>query len=257
MSAILAGRYFTINRVLSRSGVALSRVWPVFLLVTLLIGLPELYLIQLIDTQFERDTWSSLLIGSFGPALLDGVGIGWLTAAVLAAEAGQKPSPGSTLRRALPAWAALVPVLGVSNFSWYALFIQSSIWRGGVGLVAVMLVAVALWVYMPVVVAERQGIAAGLRRGLFLVTGHFWRIVLLVVLYLVAYVGLSGISWGVLPYGLRADFTVVDYGGSLSLAGLSSILVGQLGAVLAAVSYVLLRNDKDGVPVEEVAPVFD
>lgn len=257
MSAILAGRYFTIGRALGRTGFALRRVWLVFLLVTLLIGLPELYLYQLIDDRFQRDTWPSLLIGSFGVALLDAVGAGWLTAAVLAAESGQSLSPAPALRRALPVWAALVPVIGVISVSWSVLFIQSSYWRGGVGLVAATLVAVALWVYVPVVVAERQGIAAGLRRDLSLVAGHGWRIAMLVVMYWVAYVVLVGIAWSVLPHGLNADFNVVDYAGTLSLPGFLAALINQVSMVVAAVSYVLLRNDKDGVPVEEVAPVFD
>jgi uncharacterized membrane protein YbhN (UPF0104 family) len=36
-----------------------------------------------------------------------------------------------------------------------------------------------------------------------------------------------------------------------------SVLLGTLGAVIAAVTYFQLRQDKDGVSIEEIARVFE
>jgi hypothetical protein len=196
-----------------------------------------------------------LFLASAGIALLDAMGSAWLTAAVLRGLSGRPVGPVSAAG-GVQLWLVLLPAYAAGNFAWNTGLGQNG-WPGFIiGVIAAIFIATATWVYTPVAVVEGRGFWTSLRRSLHLASGNGWRIAVLVLLYLLAYVVVISAVWSLFPFGLRTDFTL-DYGGYISIASLLNIAVNQAMTVLAAASYILLRNDKDGVPVEDVAPVFD
>lgn len=255
MSAVLSGRYFTLARALGRSGIALKRCWLTFLLVTLVIGLPEVYVFAWIDEHFDRDSLESLVFASVGISLLDAIGSAWLTAAVLRGLSGRAIGPASRAGW-VQVWLVLVPAYAVGNCAWNVGFGQHDYFSFAFGVIAAIMISVATWVYTSVAVVESHGFWTTLRRSLTLAADNGWRIAMLVLLYLAAYIVVVSIAWSLFPFGLRTDF-VLDYAGYISVASLLNVMLNQMTTVMSAASYLLLRNDKDGVPVEDVAPVFD
>jgi len=257
MNAILTERSFTIGRALGRTGIALMRCWKAFLLVLVVIGLPELYAFAWIDAHFERGSPDSLLLASVGIAALDAIGAAWLTAAALHALSGRPVGPTTRAGR-VQVWLILVPVYAVGNLAWNLGFDQETWPRFIIGIVAAIVIATALYVYSAVAVVEGHGLWTSLRRSLHLAAGNGWRIAMLVLLYLLAYIVVVTAAWNLFPLGLSTALGLDDSGiGTMSIAGLLNIVLNQSATVLSAASYLLLRNDKDGVPVEDVAPVFD
>jgi hypothetical protein len=255
MNAILSERSFTIGRALGRTGTALARCWKAFLLVLVVIGLPEVYAFAWIDENFARDSLESLVLASAGIACLDAIGSAWLTVAALRALSGRAVGPATGAGR-VQVWLILVPVYAVGNFAWNIGFGQET-WPGFViGIIAAIVIATALWVYTAVAVVEGHGLWTSLRRCLHLAAGNGWRIGMLVLLYLLAYLVIVWVAWNLFPFGLNTDL-VLDGGGGLSIAALLNVALNQATTLLTTASYILLRNDKDGVPVEDVAPVFD
>ncbi len=124
-----------------------------------------------------------------------------------------------------------------------------------------VIVMCMLYVATPASVVERPGIGGALSRSAFLTKGYRWGIFGLIIIV--------GVLSGIVDYVLEA--VLVD---SREFRGVKVInpddwrlyvllnvgvqaIVGALGAVMAATTYVSLRSDKDGVGVGELARVFE
>jgi membrane-anchored glycerophosphoryl diester phosphodiesterase (GDPDase) len=146
----------------------------------------------------------------------------------------------------------MFPVLGVA--------ILSGILTGLATLALVIpgiIVAIMLWVTIPVAVMERRGVGS-LARSSELTKGHRWSIFFVLVVVTVILIGL------VLVFG--AGFGIVmaivgntDLGGNAMLAvdWVVGALVYTLFAVVYAVTYHDLRVAKEGLDTNQIASVFD
>ena len=105
------------------------------------------------------------------------------------------------------------------------------------------------WLYIPVIVVEKRGIAESLRRSAFLTRGRRWR--------------MFGL-WLVVGIASQISTTVVEQ--------ISAAVIGNWGAVvtyvwyaattafmavMTAVTYYYLRVDKEGIAIDDIAAVFD
>jgi hypothetical protein len=242
--------------VLTRSGAALIRVLPMYLFVVVVTGVPEVYALAWIGERFERDDLAGIALQCLDLAVIDALSTGWLLAAVFSKLAGETVSFGTILSRGLRPWLKLAPYSFFFALIWAVDYAATSHAAGIVGFIAYIVIITALCLYAPVVLQERSGIWRGLRRSLFLVNGNVWRVGVLIVLYVVVDLMGAGLVQVFIPMGLTSDFAWEYYGG-LSLSAALNTMIGNAMTVVIAVSYLLLRNDKDGVPVEEIAPVFD
>ena len=123
-----------------------------------------------------------------------------------------------------------------------------------------LILYVIWWVAIPIAVVERPGTIASLRRSAELTKGYRWRIVALVLGFIVAGVAIfiilvvigAGVSALVSDYGegpVDRTYTVVAW------FAIAAIVAVQ--ATLVAVAYYHLRVAKEGVDIDEIAAVFD
>jgi hypothetical protein len=268
LTAVPVGRHFTLGRVLMRSGAVFPRTIPVYLFVLAVTGVPSLYIYAWSSELYPEaywdlagaDSWQAFFakaaIDSLNIAVFDAIGSAWLLAAALGTLSGEALPFREILGRGLRAWPRLAPVMVLTSLAWVVLYVETDPIAGVVALVANIIIISAVWVYGPVIVAERRGIWDGLRRGLFLVSGNAWRSAILVVIYVVILFGAGFVADHFVPIGLSARFNW-QYHATISVAGCVAFMINTSVTLVIGVCYVLLRNDKDGVPVAEIAPVFD
>jgi hypothetical protein len=116
----------------------------------------------------------------------------------------------------------------------------------------VLYLFVAWFTLVPVLVVEDVKFFAGFGRAAALTAGRRWGLLGLLLIYGVIIVGISVVIFGII--------TVIAAAGPL--VGLVLIipflaLYSALGAIMPAVVYYLLRAEKEGVGIDEIARVFD
>src|SRR5262249_20336647 len=110
--------------------------------------------------------------------------------------------------------------------------------------------ALALWVYVPVIVVEKAGVGAAFRRSRELTKGRRWSIF---AINIIVFVVVLAIEW------------IASSALGLSIAALAyhwvaipiQILYMVFAAVMSAVGYYQLRADKEGVAIHDIAKIFD
>ncbi len=105
-----------------------------------------------------------------------------------------------------------------------------------------LIVALMLYVAIPVAIVERLGVTASLRRSRELTNGHKSTLLGIVLITTIVVMGISELGNRLLGPDLRAVAIVVV-----------SALAGSLSAVMAAVAYTDLRHLKEGTQVPELA----
>src|SRR5262249_31102961 len=113
-----------------------------------------------------------------------------------------------------------------------------------------IIIALALWVYVPAIVVEKVGVGGAFTRSRELTKGRRWTILLLLIVVLVIYMILSWIVG--LVFGL-----ILGISGAYWAGQLARVLISMFGAVLTAVGYYYLRADKEGIAIHDIASVFD
>jgi len=155
---------------------------------------------------------------------------------------GQQVSIGECLSRGL---SLIAPVIGVAFLAGLAV---------GIGMILLIIpgiiVAVMLWVAIPVAVVERPGVIESLKRSADLTKGQRWTIfgIVLVIGIILAVIG--AILGGILVAAI--GFT----GLSIALWVLNAVF-GAFSATTAAVGYYFLRATKEGIDIGDIAKVFD
>jgi len=105
---------------------------------------------------------------------------------------------------------------------------------------------------VPVLVVEEVGFMAGFGRAANLSKSRRWGILGLLLVYFVIIIGISIVIFGII--GVIA-MTAPIVGLILMIPFLS--LYSVLGAIMPAVVYYLLRAEKEGVGIDDIAKVFD
>lgn len=109
-----------------------------------------------------------------------------------------------------------------------------------------------IWfVVIPVQVMEKTRFIKGFSRAAELTHHRRWPLVGLVLIYLVLIAALAALTFGLMYLGLESTIFV-----ELLLIPFSAFY-SVFGAVLPAVVYYLLRAEKEGVGIEDIARVFD
>jgi hypothetical protein len=124
-----------------------------------------------------------------------------------------------------------------------------------VGIVATVLVLyifVAWFALVPVLVVEDVKFFAGFGRAAALSAGRRWGLLGLLLIYGAIVVGISVVIFGIIGFIAVAAPLV---GLVLMIPFLA--LYSALGAIMPAVVYYLLRAEKEGVGIDEIAKVFD
>lgn len=123
-----------------------------------------------------------------------------------------------------------------------------------------IIVAIMLWVAVPVTVVEKGGVAHAMQRSAELTKGNRGAILgINVIMWILAFVA------GVLQFVLNQAMTSLGVvpatlGASLAhwpVVTLTTGLATALSSVVVTVGYYALRNEVDGVATEDLASVFD
>jgi hypothetical protein len=118
--------------------------------------------------------------------------------------------------------------------------------------IGVIYMFVAWFVLVPVLVVEDIKFSAGFGRAAALSAGRRWGLLGLVLIYGVIIIGISIVILGIIGFVTLATPLI---GLILMIPFLA--LYSVLGAIMPAVAYYLLRAEKEGVGIDEIAKVFD
>jgi hypothetical protein len=125
-----------------------------------------------------------------------------------------------------------------------------------------IIVAIMLWVAIPVAVIEQRGLNS-LPRSAELTKGYRWRIFFLGLLLLVVFIGVVFLMGGLMAAIILAgtdssgEFSTASLTGLIAIEWVFSAFVSALIAVVYAVSYHDLRVAKEGADSQQIASVFD
>lgn len=242
-------REFSVGSVLARSlGIWIRNLIPFMLLSAFVYSPIIIYTVfsigrieQADDPVQTANVWGIVL--TFGGLLLDVIITGAIIYGVVEELRGRRPSVGASISVGIQ---RLLPVLGTGLL--VALFV-------GLGLLALVIPGVILmcryFVAVPVAVIERPGVGASLTRSKELTDGYKGQIFGMLFLLGIIERLLIWILEKVLVDSL-AGFKIYAYA---ILA--ASIAFGALQAVVAAVTYSDLRENKEGTNAEELGRVFD
>jgi hypothetical protein len=143
----------------------------------------------------------------------------------------------------------IVPVL-IAMFAGVSLGMSLAVAGGACGIFAVY-IFVAWFVVVPVLVVEDVRFFAGFGRALDLSKGRRWSILGLLLVYvaIMAAIGVVMVTVTVLfpDAAILNALLLIPFGAFYSV----------IGAILPAVVYYLLRSEKEGVGIDDIARVFD
>lgn len=118
--------------------------------------------------------------------------------------------------------------------------------------VAVLYIFVAWFALVPVLVVEDVKFFAGFGRAAALSAGRRWGLLGLLLIYGLIIVGISVVILGIIGF-IAVAAPLIGLVLMIPFLALYSVL----GAVMPAVVYYLLRAEKEGVGIDEIAKVFD
>lgn len=246
---------FSAGEVLGKGFAIFFKNLPAFMLMALVIYAPLLVYALTRDPYVMSTDDVTVYTGvtTFGALLLQNLLTAAVTYGVVEQMAGRHAGIGKSmavgLRRLLPTLGLFIVIVLCMALGLVALI---------VGMFVVMCM---LYVAVPANVIEQNGIGRALSRSAYLTKGYRWNI--LGLLFLLGII--NGAAGWVVETALVDH---IEIGGAsyvdpsnwtMYVASNIGVMMasGALAATMAAVAYVLLRNEKDGVGVGELAKVFD
>lgn len=212
---------------------------------------------QLRDHPAPADAWADApesLPSNLSSATVAFLLQGALTYVVLQHLRGRSPAGfralGSGLRRtvrALP--TALVAAVAIGGLTFAAN------WIGPLASIPAIILACGWYVVVPVAATESTGLSGAFGRSWSLTRGNKWRLFLVQLVF-----GLIGFGLAILVmldlFGRDAP-TFADLQRTIVLIHVGMLPMTALMAVSAPVAYYLLRTEREGIDVEDIASVFD
>ncbi len=251
ITAPLAPR-FSIGNVLSTSLAVYGHNFISFTIVALVLQVPVL-LLELFANPAANPAAPNPVasdpggfFGYLGLSLVAGALFNGITTATLVYGSvqdlrGQRASIGECFSRAM---AVVVPIV-------LAALAYSILMSLGMALLIIpgVIILVTYWLYAPAIVVERLGVGGAFTRSADLTRGKRWPIFGLMLIY------------GVILYAVSfAAVFLGAVGGFVSLTIITfaiNTVVGASISVGSAVTYFLLRSEKEGVDIDQIAQVFD
>jgi hypothetical protein len=250
---------FSIGNVLGTSFSVLARNIIPFLLITVVISIPYFLVSQLAPgsappAQSSADQghvyyfyYANISSGADWLSLILHVTTVGLVSAALAYGTfqdlrGQKVPTSELVKRG---FASLLPVVLAAVAFTILLFV-------GLILLVIpgLIVATALWVYVPAIVVEKVGVGDAFKRSRALTKGQRWNILGLYIIVFIAALIVEAIESIVLGIPIAA---LAHHWAIIPIQLCYMIFV----AVMSAVGYYYLRADKEGVAIDEITKVFD
>jgi hypothetical protein len=195
-----------------------------------------------LDSLETLTRWSLIVVvGSFVLQTLTAAAV---TYGVVMQLQGSHAGIGACLGKGL---ARLLPVLGVAIVSGICIIL-------GLVLLIVpgLIIATIVYVATPAAVIEKSGVFGALSRSSELTRGHRMQIFAIMLLLWLIGVGVNQVEQSMfLEHASMSDIKTYVY---VNLG--AQILLSTLGAVMTAVGYSVLRREKDGTSVDELAAVF-
>lgn len=253
---------FGVGRTLSQSFAVLFRLFPLFLIVLVVTGVPEMYAGHWITErlgepvlQLHGSGTISLICGSLATGIFDGLTYGVLTFATVRILSGDPARIQACIRRGVAVWPQLAVVMGLQELCWQVSSETHHIVTQVVDLTANMLILIALWLYSATVAVEGRGLGDGIRRSLSLVSGNGLRILAILLIVVGMVVIPAVVIDEIAPDGFAIFSPAPD--GIITIANVLDRILTAFFAILAAVSFHQIRTEKEGAPVEDLALVFD
>jgi len=238
----VAQKQFSFGTVISQSfSVFFSNLVP-FCLVALILMAPLLVYDLLVGAPTGGSFSSGQLLAYVIQSVLSQLLVATISFATFQYLRGQPVGIGECLSRGL---SLILPVIGVAILTGLLV---------GIGTILLIIpgiiVAVMLWVAIPVAVVERPGVTDSLKRSADLTKGYRWTIfgIVLAIGIILAIIG------GILSAILVAAIGFTGF--SIGLWILNAVF-GAFSATAAAVGYYFLRATKEGVDIADIAKVFD
>lgn len=143
-------------------------------------------------------------------------------------------------------FSRVLPVIGVGVLSYFIIWFSSILL-----IIPGIIMMCALSVVVPVAVMEKRGVGGSLSRSFELTKGNRWRIFFAIILTIFL--------------GFIMAFCIAMVAGAIFSSDLGLWIIGQLillffamlFAVITAVLYARLREQKDGINAVELAKIFD
>ncbi|RAZ90622.1 hypothetical protein DPM33_14075 [Mesorhizobium hawassense] len=153
---------------------------------------------------------------------------------------GKRPSFGDCIQIAI---RFLLPTLGIG------LLVALG---AGLATLALIVPGVILWLgwsmSVPVLIQERQGVFGSMSRSRVLTKGSRWSLFgLFLILIIIAMI----VQWGMLLFLVMFGGIIAEIG-----AALVQTIVSMVLSIATAVSYVELRQAKEGTSIDELAEIF-
>ncbi|HEY2891601.1 MAG TPA: hypothetical protein VGJ31_13275 [Dongiaceae bacterium] len=248
---------FSIGKVLGTSFAVIGRNIVPFLLLAIMISIPSIVIRRMVGVdpqvyqaqinQQQTLYFASLSsLGSWISMFVSIVTSSLVTAALVYGTfqdlRGQRAAIGDLVGRG---FSSLVPVV-LAAIAYSLLLIVGTIML----LVPGVILATALWVYVPAIVLEKAGVATSFRRSRTLTKGHRWAILGLYLIVLAVVLAVEFVLTLVLHVSLAA---LAYHWAAIPIQLLYLVFI----AVMSAVGYYHLRAEKEGISVSEIATVFD
>lgn len=220
---------------------------PLLAVSLLLAGLPAFFVQRELLAMSETDPMgfsSAIYVASYIISLLTG----FILQATIVRTAvldlsGRRPEVGQSLLQALK---LLLPMIGIALLSSILI---------GLGLVLLVVPGIIAYIMLivavPVLVEERGGVAHALQRSRELTKGSRWRIFLLILVFLLAWL----IVYAVAAFAISALGLEIRWMLAL-VEGVSAALIGLLMSAMLASLYLELRTVKEGATTDGLALIF-
>jgi len=248
---------FSIGNVLGTSFAVIGRNIVPFLLLAIVISIPSIIINRMVgvDPQVYQEqinqqqtlyfasysspgSWFSLLVSIVTSSLVTAA----LVYGTFQDLRGQRAAIGDLVGRG---FSSLIPVV-LAAIAYSLLLIVGTILL----VVPGVMLATALWVYVPVIVVEKTGVGASFTRSRALTKGHRWAILGLYLIVLAVVFAAQFVLTLVLHVSLAA---LAYHWAAIPIQIFYLVFI----AVMSAVGYNYLRAEKEGISVAEIAKVFD
>jgi hypothetical protein len=226
------------------------KIWfknlPAFLLITIVIYIPMIVWGISAATGSAEATKSFTDYHGLADILVNMMAAAAITYGVVMELQGQHASIGASFATGL---ARFFPVLGVGILS--ALCI-------GLGFVLLIVPGIIVfcmfYVALPTAVLERPGLIGALHRSRELTRGHKLEIFAIWFLLALINVGTALLAQELI---VKTDMSYPELMDAATVQMALNVITGSLSAVMSAVTYYYLRNEKEGTSASELARVFD
>ena len=246
---------FSVGTVLSTGfRVGLRNLLPFLLITAVFYAPPWIWAWQAMQVEPTLENFkavqSSIVIASFLTMPINVFVAATRTYGVVMDLHGQRATIAACMTTGL---SRFFPALAVAVLSVVCVGAASVTVVGGI------IVFCMLYVATPVAVLERAGILGALSRSAALTKGHRWGILGLFLVLLVVNLGiLYLLHAAVLDSASKTVATAfANLRSRIYLDYAREVVLGSLGAVMASVSYYLLRAEKEGTTASELAAIFD